>query len=268
MTGPRPGSPGYRPGVIRPRRSFRRAVTGVAGLTVAAAFVLAAEIQLARTEPRLAPVDLDLDVDGPGPRMVWVGDSTAAGVGASAAGEALPRQVAAGLGHPVSVHVLAVSGATVADVLRHQVARAAALRPDVVLVSVGANDTTHLTARGEFRRDYGELVSRLSGSAGAATSAGARGPEVVVLGVPDMGAIPRLAQPLRAVAGWRGEHLDAEIAAVAAASGARYVDIAGSTGPAFRRHPDRYFAGDRYHPSDAGYALWARAVVGVLNDHR
>ncbi len=54
------------------------------------------------------------------------------------------------------------------------------------------------------------------------------------------------------------------IAAVAATSGARYVDIAGSTGPAFRRHPDRYFAGDRYHPSDAGYALWARAVLAVL----
>jgi acyl-CoA thioesterase I len=222
--------------------------------------VLAAEIQLARMGPRLSAVDFDLDVDGPGLRMVWVGDSTAAGVGASSPEQALPRQVAAGLGRPAAVSVLAVSGATVADVLRTQVRRVAALRPDVVLVSVGANDTTHLTARGEFRRHYEELVARLSGP----TAGG--GMQVVLLGVPDMGAIPRFAQPLRAVAGWRGEHLDAEIAAVAAAHEAPYVDIAGPTGPAFRRHPDRYFSADRFHPSDAGYALWARAVLAALAD--
>jgi lysophospholipase L1-like esterase len=244
--------------VIRSTRWFRRAATGVAGLAIGVTLLLAAEIQLARMAPRLSPVDLDLDVDGPGPLMVWVGDSTAAGVGASAAEEALPSQVAAGLGHRVGVRVLAKSGATVADVLSHQVPRVPTLRPDVVLVSVGANDTTHLTARSQFRRDYEALVTRLSGGSGGA--------EIVLLGVPDMGAVPRLAQPLRALAGWRGERLDAEIAAVAAAHQVRYVDIAGSTGRAFRRHPDRYFAADRYHPSDAGYALWTRAVLAVLGD--
>jgi lysophospholipase L1-like esterase len=228
---------------------------------LSAALVLAVEIQLARMGPQLTPVDFDLDVDGPGLRMVWLGDSTAAGAGASSAEGTLPRQVAAGLGQPAAVRVLAHSGATVADVLRRQVAQVATLRPDVVLVSVGANDTTHLTARGQFHRRYDELVTEL---AGPGAGGGAKAVEIVLLGVPDMGAAPRLAQPLRAVAGWRGERLDAEIAAVAAAHGARYVDIAGSTGPAFRRHPDRYFAADRYHPSDAGYALWARAVLAVL----
>ena len=238
----------------------------MAGLALAGAVVLMVEIQLARIGPRLPPTDLDLDVDlgGPGLRMVWVGDSTATGVGASAAEGALPRQVAAGLGRPVALSVLAETGATVADVLGHQVPRVAALRPDLVLVSVGANDTTHLTARGEFRRHYEELVTGLSGLATTSTPPAPGGVEVVLLGVPDMGAIPRLAQPLRAVTGWRGERLDAEIATVAAMHEARYVDIAGSTGPDFRRDPDRYFAADRYHPSDAGYGLWARAVLAAL----
>jgi acyl-CoA thioesterase-1 len=238
----------------------------VAGLVLAGALVLMVEIQLARMGPRLGATGLDLDLDQgeQGLRMVWVGDSTASGVGASSAERALPRQVAAGLGRPASVSVLATSGATVADALGHQVPRVAARRPDIVLVSVGANDTTHLTARGEFRRRYEELVRKLSGLAATGTPPAADGVEVVLLGVPDMGAIPRLPQPLRAVTGWRGERLDAEIVAVAAAHHARYVDIAGSTGPAFRRDPDRYFAADRYHPSDAGYGLWARAVLATL----
>jgi lysophospholipase L1-like esterase len=127
------------------------------------------------------------------------------------------------------------------------------LRPDLILISVGANDTVHLTGRGTFRHTYEELVRALPS-----------GVPVVLLGVPDMGAIPRFAQPLRAVAGWRGRHLDAEVRRVAGNTGAVYADIAGPTGPPFRRDPGRYFAADDFHPSDAGYGLWAQAVLDVL----
>ena len=229
------------------------------------AAVLAVEIQLARSGSRLSDLQLALDRAGPGRRLVWLGDSTAAGVGASTASGALPSQVADGLGAAdtsaadrlaswdVSVSALAVSGARVADVLADQVPKVAALRPDLVLISVGANDTIHLTGRGAFRHTYEKAVRALP-----------VGVPVVLLGVPDMGAIPRFAQPLRAVAGWRGRHLDAEVRRVAAATGAVYADIAGPTGPPFRRHPGRYFAVDDFHPSDAGYGLWAHAVVKVL----
>ncbi len=50
----------------------------------------------------------------------------------------------------------------------------------------------------------------------------------------------------------------------ATAAGAVYVDIAGETGPVMRADRGRYFAEDRYHPSDDGYALWADAVLEVL----
>ena len=80
-----------------------------------------------------------------------------------------------------------------------------------------------------------------------------------------MGAIPRFLQPLRAVSGWRGRRIDAEVRKVAESTGAIYVDIAGPTGPPFRRRPSRYFSADDFHPSDAGYGLWADAVVQVLS---
>jgi lysophospholipase L1-like esterase len=227
----------------------------VAGLAI----VLVIEIQLARAGSRLPDLDLVLDRPGPGRRLVWLGDSTAAGVGASAPPGALPSLVAAGLdaaggtASPAAVSVLAVSGARVADVLADQLPKVAGLRPDLVLISVGANDTIHLTGRGTFRRTYEDLIRSLP-----------PGVPVVLLGVPDMGAIPRFRQPLRAVSGWRGRRIDAEVREVAAATGAVYVDIAGPTGGPFRRHPDRYFAADDFHPGDAGYGLWADAVLRVL----
>ena len=87
---------------------------------------------------------------------------------------------------------------------------------------------------------------------------------LVLLGVPDMGSPPRLAQPLRAIAGHRGRTLGRVARSVATEVGAVYVDIAGETGPTMRSDTARYFAEDRYHPSDDGYAVWTAAVLEQL----
>jgi lysophospholipase L1-like esterase len=234
-------------------------VLGVALVPVVALVVLGLEVELARRGPDL-PDDTPLDHDGvvgrgarPPLHNVWRGDSTAAGVGASDADHAMPRRVASALDRPVELTSLAVSGDRVADVVGDQVPALQRLDPDVVLVSVGANDVVHLTSRRDFRDAYEALI--------AAVPDGAL---VVLLGVPDMGAPPRYLQPLRGVAAVRGRQLDAVSRDVARDNGAVYVDIAGETGPTMRSDTDRYFANDRYHPSDEGYALWAAAVSDQL----
>ena len=232
------------------------APTAIAALVV----VLAVEVQLARGGARLggAPLDLDGrvgDAAGTPLRVLWLGDSTAAGVGVVERADALATVVAAALERPVDLTVLAISGDTIGDVLADQVPVAAAVDADVVFVSIGANDVTHLTTRDDFRERYLTLVSRLPPDA-----------DVVLLGVPDMGAVPRLAQPLRAVAGLRGRELDEVVREVAVESGATYVPIAAATGPTFRAEPDRMFATDEYHPSAVGYQLWAEAVLTAVDD--
>jgi lysophospholipase L1-like esterase len=240
--------------------ALRRVAVAAALVPVAGAAILAAEVFAARRgthlpDPPPEPADAHAGPPGPAPELVvWLGDSTAAGVGASGPDRTLPRQVADLMGRPVRLTVLAISGARVADVIRVQLPRLARLKPDAVFISVGANDATHFTRRSHFRRDYARLLAGLP--AGVRT--------VVLLGVPDLGAPTRLLQPLRAVAGWRGRALDADVRHLAARRHAVYVDIAGRTGPAFRGHPDRYFAADHYHPDDAGYRLWADAVVATL----
>ncbi|CAA9230521.1 MAG: hypothetical protein AVDCRST_MAG20-1103 [uncultured Acidimicrobiales bacterium] len=217
--------------------------------------LLVVEVQLARGGTQLGgpPLDLDGRVGrdaGPGLRVLWLGDSTAAGVGVDDPADALPTLVAAALGRPVELEVSAVSGDRVGDVVDDQLPATHRVEADAVFVSVGANDVTHLTSREDFAGRYRALLGRLPPSA-----------EVVLLGVPDMGAVPRLAQPLRAVAGFRGRELDEVVREVAAEAGATYVGIAAATGPTFRVEAGRMFAADEYHPSAAGYRLWADAVL-------
>ena len=241
-------------------RILTAALTTAAAVVVTGVALIGVEVLVARNGPHPPagpPTPADSPAGPPGTpvdTVVWLGDSTAAGLGASTQAQSLPEQVAALLGAPVRLTVLARSGDRVADVVHDQVPRLAGIHPSVVFISVGANDTTHLTSRGSFRRDYAKVLAGLpSGVA-----------RVVLLGVPDMGAPPRLAQPLRAVAGWRGRALADDVRHLAARTPrAIFVDIAGRTGPAFRKKPGRYFSRDHFHPSDAGYALWAQAVASV-----
>ncbi len=242
------------------RRRGLRAVAGlVTGLLVAGPGLLGVEVVLAtRGEPAPplpAGIEACVGCDGSSPplRTVWLGDSTAAGVGTAAAEGVVGRQVARRLGRPVDVRVLASSGDTIADVVARQLPRLP-LDAEIVFVSVGANDTTHLTRTKTFSSAYRELLAAVPDTAC-----------VVLLGVPDLGSPPRLAQPLRAVAGWRGRSLDRQVRQLARATGATYVDIAGATGPAFRRNR-ALFSPDGYHPNDAGYELWAGAVTSAMQD--
>lgn len=241
-------------------RILRWAVLSITAVAVSLVALLWIETRIARSGPHvpdIAPNPPDSAAGPPGravDAVVWLGDSTAAGTGSTSVTETLPEQTANLLGRPIRLTNLAHPGDTVADVVRTQLPRLAGLNPTVVFISVGANDSTHLVSRAQFRRDYARMLAGLPSGV----------QRVVLLGVPDMGAPPRLPQPLRAVAGWRARALDLDVRHLAATTPrATYVDIAGKTGPAFRRDPDRYFAADHFHPNDAGYGLWARAVAAA-----
>jgi lysophospholipase L1-like esterase len=242
------------------RRRILIALLLVVGLPVA---VLAVEVQLARTGDRLDDEDgfrPERLVVRPGSdplHVVWLGDSTATGVGADDVTDSMAHRVAAGITDaPVTLTVLARSGAQVHEVVDDQLPLLRATSADVVFVSIGANDVTALTRDPTFRSRYRRMVATIEELA--------RGAEIVLVGIPDIGTAPRLAVPLRQLAGLRGAQLDAEIAQVAGERGHRHVDLADRTGHVFSSDPDRYFAADDYHPSSAGHEVWADAVLASL----
>ena len=179
-------------------------------------------------------------------RYVVLGDSTAAGVGAAAEdGIAIRTAQHLGLTRRVAMRNLGVSGARMRDVLEQQLPEAEAFVPDLVLISAGANDVTHLTPIPSMRRRLQHTVSRLR-----AANPSVR---IVVTGAPDMGSPPRIPFGLRWAASLRTMMVNRMFRAEARTLSIVFAPIAERTGPLFRSDRTLFHA-DRFHPNARGYA--------------
>ncbi|MCA2213943.1 SGNH/GDSL hydrolase family protein [Jidongwangia harbinensis] len=189
--------------------------------------------------------------------MVVLGDSFAAGYGASRSRECPAALLAAGVSRRmrcrVSAYTLAVLGAETPD-LCHQVDRAVRLRPDVAVVYIGGNDVTQLSAQGALVRQLGDGVRRLR----------AAGCEVVVGTCPDLGVLPPFRAPLRWLARFLSRRLAAAQTVEVRRAGGVTVSLAELLNPAFEADPDRMFGADRFHPSADGYAKAAAVTLPTL----
>ena len=256
----------------RARRARRIAQTaafgggvGVAGLGALGALsygVLRVEAALTRrivgSRFEAPPVDAGRYGSGSGEpiRLVMLGDSTAAGLGVDYPHETIGATIANGVaafsGRPVEVTNVAIVGAE-SPGLESQLDRALAETPapDVALLLIGANDVTHRIDRSVAVRHLEMTVRRLR-EAGA---------EVVVGTCPDLGAVEPLPQPLRWLARrWSRDLAAAQTVAVVEAGG-RAVSIGDMLGAVFSADPKTMFSEDRFHPSAAGYARVAAALL-------
>lgn len=192
---------------------------------------------------------------GPPMRLALLGDSIAWGQGASAPADRLGPRLVEGLrarGTPVDHRVFAVPGARSRD-LHDQVDRALAWEPALALVVIGANDLTHREPVDEAVGALAEAVRRLRGA----------GAEVVVAPAPDLGAVPHVPAYLREVVATASEVLRRRQADVVEASGGQVADPAQRASRAFAADPG-LFSSDRFHPSSAGYAVIADAVLPAV----
>jgi lysophospholipase L1-like esterase len=239
-----------------------RAALWLLAAAVALVAIIGVEILLALrreylpTEPAMELGGTFGSPDGRPLRFVVLGDSTAVGVGAGEPRRAYPTLLAqrlAARGRRVELTVFGASGARVEDVLTEQVPRAEQIAPDLVFVGIGANDAIHVTALDSIRGNISEAIQRLK-SVGAA---------VVVAGAPDMRAAA-WHEPLRSLAGWRGQQVADVIEAAARASEVDVVELAEKTGPFFAADPEAHYADDDFHPGPGGYRRWADAIYPQL----
>lgn len=192
-------------------------------------------------------------------RLVMMGDSSAAGLGADSPLETPGALIAEGIAdaadRPVRFVNVATVGARSAD-LDGQVTRALLLKPHVVVILIGGNDVTHLTRPQTAVRDLENAVSRL-------VDAGA---EVVVGTCPDIGSIKPIRPPLRTVARRLSRQLAAAQTIGVLEGGGRSVSLGSLLGPEFSKYPTYMFAHDRFHPSAAGYAAAAQVLLPSVLD--
>jgi lysophospholipase L1-like esterase len=183
-----------------------------------------------------------------------LGDSSAAGLGVSTPDETPGALLAAGLAEiaerPIRLTIVAKSGAQTSD-LAAQVPTALAARPDLALVIVGGNDVTHRTSPTTSVRLLDEVVRQLR----------AAGSAVVVGTCPDLGTVEPIPRPLRWLARRASRQLAAAQTVAVVEAGGRTVSLGSILGPEFAAAPRHMFAVDRFHPSAAGYAAAAAAVL-------
>ncbi len=260
-----------RPAPPTPSRVLRFSLIGGA-ITASAASLLGA---VAYLQARLAvsdevyvttPLDAHLRGEGAGEvwtRVVWLGDSLAAGLGAISPDLSLPHLVAMGRGRHTRLHVFAQSGAKSADVLRTQVPALVQLRHglgqigqdiDAIGVTVGANDIAALTPRHRFRRNMHRIVGA------------AQGAPVVLVSIPQLSHAIRLPLPLRTIASLRSLWLDLVLRRIARQrDDVFYASVRHRPSWIRRRDLRNFLAADRFHPSGAGYAVWADRVAEAFD---
>ena len=188
--------------------------------------------------------------------LVVLGDSSAAGMGADhryqTVGAIIANGVSALTGRQVRLTNTAVVGAESSG-LEMQLVNALDLvpRPHVAVIMIGANDVTH-------RIDKAVAVRHLETTVRKLRDVGA---EVVVGTCPDLGTIEPIPQPLRLIGRrWSRDMAAAQTVAVVEAGG-RTVSLGDLLGPEFAERPREMFSKDRFHPSPAGYARAAAALL-------
>ena len=194
-------------------------------------------------------------------QLLVLGDSSAAGMGADTPQQTVGAIIANGVsalsGRPVQLTNLAVIGAESLG-LDRQLADALEVvdSPDVAVILIGANDVTH-------RIDKSIAVRHLAQSVAALRAIDC---EVIVGTCPDLGTIEPVAQPLRLLARrWSRDLAAAQTVAVIEAGG-RTVSLGDLLGPQFAGLSREMFSHDGFHPSPAGYARVASALLPSVCD--
>lgn len=192
-------------------------------------------------------------------RLLVIGESTAAGVGVAGHEQGLASQLALKLhertGRTICWHTFGVNGIRLHQ-LNRKLAPMELPEADLVLLSMGVNDTTGFTPRHRFRRQLLALRDTLA--------PGYPGP-LYLLSVPPMHLFTALPTPLRQIMGWRARQLNRvyEQLTREAPDAFQYRSYSAITDTSL-------LASDGYHPNDRGYQAIAEALAGAnpFSDHK
>ena len=179
---------------------------------------------------------------------VALGDSAAQGIGASRPAHSYVGLIAAHLrtrlgSTPLRVSNLSVSGATLRMALDVELPKFAKTRPDIVTVSIGANDMgTFEPVR--FERELRELFTALP-------------PHAIVADLPSFYFLP--AEKKVRIANVILRRLATEFSFTV-------VDLHDRTNRQGAWGVITQFAGDLFHPNDRGYRVWASAFLPAIDE--
>ena len=207
-----------------------------------------------RTVPKLPePPGKRSGTRGSGPllRLLVVGDSAAAGVGADSQDDALLGQLVSQLANDFTVEweMHATSGHKTTDTLQ-ELEKLPAGQFDAAVVSLGVNDAISMVSVRNWRERQAELRKVLHQKFGVTT--------LVSSGLPPLYEFPALPQPMRWHFGARTIQFDQALEKDIAASGdATYLYLRDIGEPSM-------ISADGFHPGPGIYREWAERAAEII----
>jgi len=181
-------------------------------------------------------------------RLLVLGDSTAAGVGAGTQDEALPgnlaRELSALRDRDVVWTAIGENGATAHDLVTRFLPTDSY---DVIFVTIGANDALGIRSRSAFGRDIRELLAYLRDGSPEAT--------ILMSSLPAFFRFELLPNPLRFNLYLHSQNLEREARRIVAPLEGVHMS------PPPPPYTEGFFATDLFHPSAIGYQDWARFAI-------
>lgn len=190
---------------------------------------------------------------GPGLRVLVLGDSAAAGVGAASQSEALLGQVVGALSRQFCLDwsLVARTGATTAETIE-AVKEMRGSGFDVVITSLGVNDVTSGVAPGQWIAQQQQLRELLRERLDARL--------LICSGLPPVHSFPALPQPLRWYLGRRATRFDRILRDdTRAEANTEFLSLRFSQDQAL-------MASDGFHPGPGVYREWGRRVAELVNE--
>ena len=199
-------------------------------------------------------------VDKPQLRVAVLGDSSVTAPGVAGPHESWISLICDRLGakYHVTLRSFAVGGSKADDLVAEQMAGAVAFGPDLIFVSVGANDVIKGVPRRQFELNLDRLIAGLNES----------GATVIQSGVGELGTMPRLFPPLSQMMNRRSRRFDASHWRVAETHGTIVVNQRSDDRDVWYQDRELWSA-DLFHVSAKGHARWAetlwRTVDPIVN---
>jgi len=182
-------------------------------------------------------------------RVLFIGDSSAVGVGASSPLESVAGRLGARF-PTADIINRGHNGDKVHDALS-QFQEFEGQHFDLIVIQAGGNDIVRLTPFSQIEKQALSLLQTAHSMADA----------VILLHGGNIGSATLFPLPLRKLYTYRTARVRAIYQRIAPANGARYVDIwREADKDPFELYADKYYAADFFHPSSIGYGFWYEQV--------
>lgn len=193
---------------------------------------------------------------------VALGDSVTRGVGVDKDEQTYPYLVARFLSQKQDVELvnLGIPGAKTDEVIKLELPKLDQLKPDLISLMIGINDSQSIQTDNAFRKNYQIILERLTSNPQT---------KVLVLNIPYITNRKILLLPFKNLIDLRVNHFNSIIDNLVSEKKKSFknlilVNLYDQTKPQFTQDPELY-SEDLFHPSAKGYKLWSEIISANLN---